>query len=153
VGQTPLDLSLPAGERTMKIERDGFKPLERTFSVTRGVDEALDLDLVQLPTKFPFRTAGWVAVGVGAALAAGGIYLLGMNGNEVACGTNERDDFQNCPRVYRTTAAGASLLGASAVVATLGGVWLYLAQPASGDLISGERAGLSGWLVGASGRF
>jgi hypothetical protein len=153
VGTTPLDLSLPAGERTMKIERDGFKPLERTFSVTRGVDEALDLDLVQLPTKFPFQTAGWIAVGTGAALAAGGIYLLRLNGGEVSCSVVERDMFGNCPRVYRTTAAGASLLGASAIVATLGGVWLYLAQPASGGLLSGERVSLSGWSVGASGRF
>jgi hypothetical protein len=153
MGATPLDLSLPAGERTMRIERDGFKPLQRTFSVTRGVDEALDLDLVQLPTKFPFRVAGWVAVGTGAALAAGGIYLLGLNGGEVSCSDGERDMFRNCPRVYRTTAAGASLLGASAVVATLGGVWLYLAQPASGGLLTGERASRSGWSVGASGRF
>jgi hypothetical protein len=153
VGATPLDLSLPAGERTMVIEREGFKPLKRTFSVTRGVDEALDLDLVQLPTKFPFRAAGWAAVGTGVALAAGGIYLLSLNGGEVSCNDNERDMFSNCPRVYRTTAAGASMLGASAVVATLGGVWLYLAQPASGGLLSGERVSLKGWSVGARGRF
>jgi hypothetical protein len=117
------------------------------------VDEALDLDLVQLPTKFPFRAAGWTAVATGVALAAGGIYLLGLHGSEVSCSDSERDNFNHCPRVYRTSVAGASLLGASAVVATLGGVWLYLAQPSSGGLLSGERAQVSGLAVGASGRF
>lgn len=151
MGTTPLDLSLRAGEHTMNIEREGYSPLRRTFSVTRGVDEVLDLDLVQLPTKFPFRAAGWTAVATGVALAAGGIYLLGLHGSEVGCTNNERDPFGHCPKVYKTSVAGASLLGASAVVATLGGVWLYLAQPASGGLLSGERT--AGLTVGARGRF
>ncbi len=158
MGTTPVDLTLAAGERRLIIERDGYSPLERTLSVTRGVDEALDLDLVQLPTKFPFRGAGWAAVATGAALAAGGIYLLALHGSEVNCKAEERDAFSNCPQVYRTNVVGASLLGGSAVVATLGGVWLYLAQPASGGLLttSTERASVTrftGLTVGATGKF
>ena len=154
MGITPLDLTLSAGERKMVIEREGFSPLERTVSVTRGVDEALDLDLVQLPTKFPFRTAGWSAVATGAVLAVGGIYLLSKHGSEVACSANERDLGGNCPEVYKTNVAGASLLGASAVMLTLGGVWIYLSQPSSGGLLSGgERASVPGFAIGTSGRF
>jgi PEGA domain len=150
MGVTPLDVTLAAGERRLLIEREGYSPLERNLSVTRGVDEALDLDLVQLPTKFPFKAAGWTAVATGAALAAGGIYLLALHGSEVSCSPSEKDDFNHCPEVYKTNLIGAGLLGTSAVVATLGGVWLYLAQPASGGLLSGERAGLT---LGAKGRF
>jgi len=161
MGVTPLDLTLGAGERKMVIEREGFSPLERTVSVTRGVDEALDLDLVQLPTKFPFRAAGWTAVATGAVFAVGGIYLLSLHGSEVACDASKRDGGGNCPEVYKTNVAGASLLGASAVMLTLGGVWIYLAQPSGGGLLSGsgERASAShpgsgsGFAVGYNGRF
>lgn len=152
MGVTPLDLTLRAGERTMLIERSGYNPLQRTLAVTRGVDEVVDFDLVQIPTRFPFRAAGWAAVGTGVALAVSGIYVLKMDGNEVSCADAERDMGQNCPRVYRTNGVGAALLGASAVVGTLGGVWLYLAQPSGGGLLSGERAS-RGLTVGARGNF
>jgi hypothetical protein len=153
MGQTPLDLNLRAGDRNLLIERDGFNPLQKTLTVTKGVDEEVEFDLVQRPTRFPFRTAGWIAVGTSVALAAGGLYVLGLHGDEVGCAANETDTMMSgghCPRVYRTNGAGAALLGASAVVGTLGGVWLYLAQPSGGGLLSPERAGLT---VGASGSF
>jgi hypothetical protein len=153
MGITPLDLTLSAGERKMVIEHEGFSPLERTVSVTRGVDEALDLDLVRLPTKFPFRAAGWTAVATGAVLAVGGIYLLSLHGSEVSCTAAQRDGGGNCPEVYKTNVAGASLLGASAVMLTMGGVWIYLAQPAGGGLLPTERASASRFAIGASGTF
>ena len=55
--------------------------------------------------------------------------------------------------VYKTNVVGATLLGASAVVGTLGGVWLYLAAPSGGGLLSGERASAKGLAVGARGNF
>jgi hypothetical protein len=152
-GRTPIDVSLAAGQHHVVIERDGFSPLERSFVATRGVDETLDMELVRLPTKFPFRAAGWAAIGAGVALAAGGLYMLSMDGNEVSCGGGEKDPMGHCPRVYRTNMVGASLLGLSAVSATLGGVWLYLARPASGALLSNERAQLPGFMLGTTGRF
>jgi hypothetical protein len=152
MGQTPLDLTLRAGERTLLIEREGFNPLQKTLQVTKGVDEEVDYDLVQIPTAFPFRTAGWVAVGTGVALAVSGIYVLRLHGAPVQCSMMEQDPAGNCPRVYRTSGAGAALLGASAVVGTLGGVWIYLSQPEGGGLLSPERAS-AGLTIGASGRF
>jgi hypothetical protein len=153
VGRTPVDVSLAAGQHEVAIEREGFSPLERRFVATSGVDETLDLDLVRLPTTFPFRTAGWTAIGAGVALAAGGLYVLSMDGNEVNCQGIEKDPMGHCPKVYKTNLLGASLLGLSAVSATLGGVWLYLDRPASGALLSNERAQVGRVLVGGSGRF
>jgi hypothetical protein len=145
VGETPVDVTLAAGAHRMFIEREGFFPLERSFTVTSGVDETLDLDLVRLPSPFPFRAAGWSALAAGTVLAAGGVYLLRLDGQEVACSPSVKDGGGRCPRVYRTNVAGAALLGASAVSATLGGVWLFLAPPTTGN----ERA----FAVGARGRF
>jgi hypothetical protein len=144
-GETPVDLTLAAGAHHMRIERPGFSPLERSFTVTSGVDETLDLDLVKLPSPFPFRAAGWSALAGGAVLAAAGVYFLRMDGREVSCAPSVQDPAGRCPRVYRTNALGAALLGASAVSATLGGVWLYLAPPAPGS----EHA----FALGASARF
>ncbi len=144
-GETPVDLTLAAGPHRMRIEREGFFPLERSFTVTSGVDETLDLDLVKTPSPFPFRAAGWSALAGGAVLAAAGVYLLRMDGSEVSCSPSVQDPGGRCPRVYRTNALGAAVLGASAVAATLGGVWLYLAPPSLGN----ERA----FSAGATVRF
>ena len=155
VGKTPVDLSLAAGPHHMLIEREGWRPLARSFIVTSGVDETLDLDLVRLPSPFPFRTAGWTALATGTLLAAGGVYLLRLDGREVGCGGDLKDLAGRCPRIYKTNVAGGALLGLSAVSATLGGVWLFLAPPYR---MSAERAGptwaraaRSSWTV--SGRF
>jgi PEGA domain len=146
-GKTPVDLSLAAGPHHMSIEREGFSPLDRSFIVTSGVDETLDLELVRLPSPFPFRAAGWAALTAGTLLAAGGAYLLRIDGREVGCGDDLKDGGGRCPRIYKTNVAGAALLGLSAVSATLGGVWLFLAPPYR---MSVER---SAFTVGASGRF
>jgi hypothetical protein len=149
-GRTPVDLSLTAGPHRMRIEHPGYFPLERSFTVVSGVEETLDLDLVGLPSPFPFRTAGWTAMAAGALLAAGGVYFLQMDGRPVSCAVAAQDGGGNCPRVYKTSVLGATLLGGSAVGATLGAVWLFLAPPAAPRLESGQALG---WTVGARGAF
>ena len=115
--------------------------------MTSGVDETLDLDLVRLPSPFPFRVAGWTALAAGTLLAAGGAYLLRIDGSEVGCGAGLKDSGGRCPRIYKTNVAGAALLGLSAVSATMGGVWLFLAPPYR---MSVERSALT---VGARATF
>jgi hypothetical protein len=152
VGQTPVDVSLTAGPHRMSIEHPGFSPLKRSFTVVSGVDESLDLDLVRLPSPFPFRLAGWSSLAVASVLAAGGVYLMQLDGNEVPCSPDRMDGGGNCPRVYQTKLAAAGVLGLSAVSATLGSVWLFLAPPAQPtDTVGPERA--SGLTIGARGRF
>jgi hypothetical protein len=148
-GQTPIDVSMAAGPHRMLIEREGFSPLERSFTLVSGVDESLDLDLLRLPSPFPFRVAGWTAMLTGTLLAAGGVYLLRLDGSEVRCSPDATDTAGHCPRVYKTKLAGAGLLGLSAVSATLGGVWLFLAPPSDAER-GQERLGFT---LGARGRF
>jgi hypothetical protein len=162
VGQTPVDTNLTAGQHSVVIEHEGYTPLERTITATSGVDETLDLDLVRVPTSFPYGVAGWAAIGAGVALAGGGLYFLKKDGEEVSCTKEERDmdsDLADCPLIYDTKVLGASLLGLSAVSITLGGVWLYMDQPGS-ETPTNERAQASRpkgrmprFLLGTSGRF
>jgi hypothetical protein len=150
-GRTPIDVSLVAGPHRMSIEHEGFSPLQRSFTVVSGVDESLDLDLVRLPSPFPFRMAGWTAMVTGTLLAAGGVYLLRLDGSDVRCSADAMDGDGDCPRVYQTKLAGAGLLGLSAVSATLGGVWLFLAPPSDAGAQGPEQR--LGFRFGATGRF
>ena len=75
----------PPASTTCSSSTTGYTPLERTITATSGVDETLDLDLVRVPTSFPFGVAGWAAIGAGVAMAGGGMYFLSKDGDEVSC--------------------------------------------------------------------
>ena len=131
----------------MLIEREGFSTLERSFTVVSGVEESLDLESGAAALALPLPGRGMDGDADGTLLAAGGVYLLRLDGSEVQCRRGAMDPGGNCPRVYQTKLAGAGLLGLSAVSATLGGVWLFLAPPSDSGP---ERLGLT---LGARGRF
>jgi hypothetical protein len=139
MGRTPLDAVLPGGEHHLTISAEGYDLLDRDFRVVNGVDETLEYDLVRLPTRFPFKVAGWTGVAVGALAIAAGAWALGIDSHQISCGPAERDKDGDCPRLHDTKAAGAILLGGGAVSATLGGVWLYLGSARGG--LTGRQAG------------
>ena len=125
LGRTPIDRELPGGPHKLTLTSEGYSPMERTFTAVSSVDETLDLDLVRVPSRFPFRTAGWIAIAAGAALVAAGLWAVAVDGDEIACPASERDILDHCPKVRSTRLLGAMLAGTGAVSATLGGVWLY----------------------------
>lgn len=125
LGRTPIDREIPGGPHKLTLGADGYTSLERTFTAVSGVDESLDLELLPIASKFPFRTAGWIAVGAGVALMAAGIWAVVIDGDEIACDPSQRDVLNNCPKVRDSRLLGAALAGAGAVSLTLGGVWLY----------------------------
>lgn len=80
-------LELPAGSHQVRVERADFFPYERRVRVQRGSTTELKIDLEPTPEK---RAAyveaadrhlmwGWIGVGVGAAVAAGGGLFLVVN--------------------------------------------------------------------------
>jgi hypothetical protein len=126
VGRTPLDLELSGGEHHLSLDLGGHEALNRTFIVVSGVDEALDFDLVEQPSSFPYRTVGWTALTVGALTIAAGVVALAIDGKEISCAASAKDGLGHCPRVRATNVLGAVLLGAGSALGTAGGVSLYL---------------------------
>jgi TolB-like protein len=127
VGRTPIDRELVGGLHKLDLSAPGYDPLERTLTAVSGVDETIDLELVPLPMKFPFRKAGWAALAVGAVALVAGIWAMSVDGDPIACTSAARDDRGQCPSLRSTRGLGASLIGFGAASATLGGAWLYIA--------------------------
>jgi len=153
MGRAPLDAVLPGGEHHLTMSAEGYELLDRDFTVVNGVDETLEYELVRLPTRFPFKAAGWAGVAVGAVAIAVGAWALAIDSHQISCNTAERDKDGDCPRLHDTKLLGAVLMGGGAVSATLGGVWLYLGSARGG--LTGQEAsrGPTTAAVGLSGRF
>jgi hypothetical protein len=142
-GATPLDLELPGGPHHVQLLMRNHDPLSRTFTVVSGVDEAFDLDLVAVPSRFPFRTAGWSTLGGGAALLLTGIAIMTLDNKEVSCSEGAKDPFGHCPYIRSTNWWAASLIGLGVAAATTGGFFLYLAPP-TGSASATASAGVTG---------
>ena len=150
-GRTPVDRELPGGVHKLVLRADGYDELERTVTAVNGVDETLNLELVPLPSRFPMRMAGWVAVVVGVAAMAAGVWAVAIDGNEVACAASEQDASHHCPNVRNTRALGAALVGVGAASGTIGGVWLYFGSMGTPHPTEGTPQASAGLTL--SGRF
>ena len=142
-GVTPLDAELTGGPHHVQLLLSGHDTLSRTFTVVSGVDEAMDLDLVAIPSSFPFRTAGWGSLAGGAALIVTGILTMTLDHHEIGCTANEKDINGRCPWVRSTKWWAAAMIGAGAAASTIGGVFLYLA-PRPGTTSLSACAGIAG---------
>jgi hypothetical protein len=141
-GSTPLDTELPGGIHHLQLSLDGHEAMSRSFTVVSGVDETLDLDLVPVPSTFPYRATGWAAVGTGAALLVAGLVTMTLDNDEIGCSASERDINNHCPWVRSTKWWGAAMMGVGAAAATTGGFFLYLA-PRRGTAPAVATAGVS----------
>jgi len=142
-GATPLDAELPGGPHHVQLFMSGHDTLSRSFTVVSGVDEALDLDLVAIPSKFPYRTAGWSTLAGGAALLVAGIATMAFDNKEIGCTQAEKDLNGRCPYIRSTNWWAASMIGIGVAAATTGGFFLYLAPP-TGVVPASASAGISG---------
>ncbi len=146
VGRTPIDLELAAGEHRLTLEHNGYEPAQRTFMVVSGVDEGLDVNLLEQPSLFPYRTIGWAAMAAGLLAAAGGAYAVAIDGKEISCSAGDKDAAGRCPYVNKTAVLGAVLIGFGAASASVGGVMLYLGS-------RHDEGGRRAFGVGWRGRF
>jgi hypothetical protein len=142
-GRTPLDRELGGGVHRLELAADGYDGLARTVTAVSGVDETLDLDLVPLPTKFPYRLAGWLSLVGGVAAMAAGVWALTADGNQIACASSTEDIHNQCPRLRDMRVGGGVLVGVGAVAATLGTTWIYFGQVGTPRAGEGETAGLT----------
>ncbi|MEJ7728153.1 MAG: PEGA domain-containing protein [Polyangiaceae bacterium] len=83
-------LALPPGAHRLRIERAGFFTVERDVDVSPRRLTTLRVELEPTAetrasytsSARTWRTLGWIGVGAGAALAAGGAAYLGYNGGK-----------------------------------------------------------------------
>jgi hypothetical protein len=139
-GRTPIDRELAGGPHKLELAAPGYDRLDRTVTVVAGVDETIDLELVPIPMKFPFRKAGWAALVVGVAAVAAGIWAVTTDGNQISCTDAMQDVNRQCPKIRDNRALGAALIGGGAAAATLGGAWIYISGGVSGVAAPAERA-------------
>jgi hypothetical protein len=135
VGVTPLDIELAGGVHHLRLLMRGYDTLERTLTVVSGVDESMDLDMVAIPSHFPYRTTGLATLAGGLALLAGGIVALAFDHHEIACSASEKDANGHCPWVRSTKWWGAAMVGVGAAAATVGGFFLYVAPRAGTTML------------------
>jgi hypothetical protein len=142
-GVTPIEAELAGGPHHLQLVLPDHDSLSRAFTVVSGVDEAMDLELVAIPSKFPFRKAGWGSLGGGAALLLTGILTMALDNHEIACSAEQKDGNGRCPWVRSTKWWAVPMIGVGAAAATLGGVFLYMA-PQPGTTTLGASAGVAG---------
>jgi len=130
VGVTPLDVDLSGGQHLLQLSHPGYDLLERKFIAVSGVDETMDFDMVAIPSKFPFRTAGYAAIAGGVLLMVAGAVAITYDKDEASCANATKDPLGHCPQRWNTRWWSLSLLGLGASSATLGGVMLFLAPGA-----------------------
>jgi hypothetical protein len=134
-GVTPLDVELAGGVHHLRLLMSGYDTLERTLTVVAGVDESMDLDLVAIPSHFPYRTAGLATLASGAAVLLGGLVALAFDQHEITCSASEKDPNGHCPWVRSTKWWGAAMVGVGAAAATVGGFFLYVAPRAGTTML------------------
>lgn len=150
-GQSPQEVTLPAGRHKVVLEAPGHRPMEREIEVVPAVDQELLIDMMKIPSEFPYKTAGWSALATGVALIAAGVVTYTYyQGRRITCSDTEKDPYGNCKKILSADWPAASMMAAGASLATFGGVWLYLGAQQD---TSGSNNSSTALNVGYSGRF
>ena len=148
-GQTPQEVTLPAGKHKVVLEAPGHRPVEREIEVVPAVDQELLIDMMAIPSEFPYKTAGWSALATGVVLIAAGVFTYTyFQGRKITCEQTEQDAQGDCKKILGADWPAAGLMAAGASAATLGGVWLYL-----GSQQQTENNAVAALNLGYSGRF
>lgn len=99
--RVPMDgsMAVPPGRHTLRVEREEFLPVLRSVDLPAGRPTRLDLRLEPTPAHRAevegrsrrMRTAGWLALGIGAPVAIGGAIWLGLAVPQYTSSLNARD--------------------------------------------------------------
>ena len=75
-GTTPLELKLRRGSYSLRVEKDDYVASERQIEVAGEERLKVKITLTPVPGAGPLRTWGWITMGAGIGVAAGGIGAL-----------------------------------------------------------------------------
>ncbi len=127
VGTTPLERPVLAGSHKIRISLDGYVAEERELTLVNGVREELSLPLQRLPGNPKTRALGAAGLVSGLSLLVGGVVLTALDDTPYRrnCTGMNVDPNGVCKFLYGTGPLGAVLIGAGAVLGTLGAVALH----------------------------
>lgn len=122
VGTTPLQRSLLAGGRKIRVTMAGYVAEERELTFVPGAREEVVVELQRTPGNPKWRALGGASLGGGVALLGVGITLLALDDRpfEKRCTGGNMDADGDCRWLYNTGWGGAALAVTGAVLATLG---------------------------------
>ncbi len=114
IGTTPVSTEVAAGTHTIRVERKGYEPSERTVEAIEG-DATAEVFELQRKRLMPVQTeilVGWVALGVGLAAVVTGAALVAIDENPIKsdCEGANVDANGVCKYRYDTVAGGATML-------------------------------------------
>jgi hypothetical protein len=162
LGSGTATRTLKSGKYTIRAKAEGYEDLESELMITEKPSGPIMLRLQMAKThaapaleeageKSPQVVEtyglhkpglGWTMLILGSGAAAGGAYLLTIDGKT----TCAEGDINECPNVFETTAGGTGLLSAGALSAGVGLVLVILdiVTPTEADLQSedGGKIGL-----------
>ncbi len=147
---------LPEGNHSLRITRDGFRPLEVTLQIARGASHELSYALEPVPRPVavvdrpPRRASRGIAapvavtsIGVALLVAGGVAHMVALDRKGAAKGLPAGDAFEEARRTYDRWRFGAiGLYAAGALTAGLGTLWLRsrLRGPARPTQVGGAIA-------------
>jgi len=153
VGTTPLERPVLEGQHKVRVSLSGYVAEERALSFVNGVREELKLPLQRTPGNPRTRALGAAGVAGGILLIGGGIGLVILDDVDYKknCDGVNIDADGDCKFVYNTGPLGAVLIGAGAIVGTLGAVAIHRHRGAAPA--KKERAFVVPRGLGVMGRF
>jgi len=127
VGTTPLERPLVEGEHTVRVSLEGYVAEERQMTFVNGAREPLTLTLKRVPGNKKSRVLGAAGLASGLALLGAGIALLVLDDKpyKAKCTGENIDTDMDCKYLFNTGPLGGALIGAGAILGTLGAVALY----------------------------
>lgn len=110
-GDAGRPIRLPGGVHRLRVEHAGFEPTERSVTVGAGTDASIRVTLAptaamrseQAESRLTRRRWGWIGLGAGAAVLAGGVVLAVVSQKQV------NDDKARVDDVAKTFVNGSGL--------------------------------------------
>lgn len=124
IGTTPLEVTVPAGEHDITIEKQGYIVTRQRAAFVDGVRESVNVSLAPMQGMQDtggdgprpgrgLRIVGWTTAGLGLGAIGAGVALVMIDGKEITsdCGGENVDLDGDCRWRYGTMTGGLIALG------------------------------------------
>ncbi len=155
VGTTPLERPVLEGSHKIRVSLNGYVAEERELKLVNGAREELNLTLQRTPGNPKTKALGAAGLAGGLLLLGAGVALVALDDTpyKPTCKGDGVDADGDCKSLYGTGPLGSVLIGAGAILGTIGAVALYRHRGARLDKHKGKRSVVVPTGLGVAGRF